>query len=98
MIAFNYNEAVKQANKLEQISEELQNLIEGTLKNWQSELECTWKGDSAQIYLQRTEKLYKDINQTAKITSAVATAVRISAKNIKVAEDAASQMVKTVRT
>ncbi len=61
MIAFNYNEAIKQANELEQISEELQNLIERTLKNWQSELECTWKGDSAQIYLQKLRNYIKTL-------------------------------------
>ena len=95
MIEFNYTSAVNQANELQQISEELQELI-NSLKVRQGELNGAWKGESANIFAQKIEELCKDISKTAGTASGIASAVRTAASAVKAAEDAAKQIVQTV--
>ena len=96
MIAFDYKEAMAQAKELSQISAELKTLVNGKLKAQQAELACAWQGDSANLFFRKTEELFKDLSNTARMTAGVADAVEVAAKAIKAAEDAAEQLVKTI--
>lgn len=96
MIAFNYKEAMSQAQELKQISEEMESLVKKTLNAQQSELSYAWRGDSAELFLQKAEKLCGEISRTAKLTVGIANAVQTAAKAVKTAEEAAEQAIKTV--
>lgn len=93
MIAFDYKEAMAQAQELEDISRELKDLSEGLLRPQLSELGCAWKGSGASLFLKKTDGVLDDITRTAKTTAAVGTAVEVAAKAIKAAEEAAKQAI-----
>ena len=94
MIAFNYEEAMRQSRELNQISDAVRDLAERILHSEQAELRSTWTGDSAGLFFQKTEELYKDITKTAKNASAVSKAVQVTAKAVKDAEDAAKELIR----
>lgn len=95
MIEFNYSQVMSQSQELRDISEEIQNIVQ-KLKNGQGELSGAWRGESANLFLQKTDALYEDINKTIKTANGVAGAVEITAKAVKAAEDAALEIVKAV--
>ena len=96
MIAFHYQDAMAQAKDLKQASSDLNTILNNILRQEQSELSFAWKGENANMFLQKTEELYADIAKTVKLLSAVASAVEISAKAVKKAEDTAKEIASKV--
>ena len=97
MIAFNYQEAMRQSRELEQISDNIKDLAEKFLRSGQSGLRISWTGDSAELFYQKTEELYKDIKKTANNMAKISNTVHSTAKAIKAAEDAAKELIDTVK-
>lgn len=95
MIEFNYQSAISQAKALENASQELKNLIT-LLKNQRTELQAAWKGEAADLFMKKTDELFKDMNKTAKTAAGIATGVGTAAKAIKAAEEAAKKLAETV--
>ena len=95
MIEFNYNKAIDQAKKLQDIAGELR-LISQKLASQQLELAGAWHGDGANLFLKKAEDLCGDITATAKIAEGIGIAVNSAAGAIKAAEDAAKEIIKAV--
>lgn len=97
MIEFNYKDAIRQADELQDIAEELQAICR-KLTNQQPELANAWQGNSANLFLKKAENLCGDIKRTAKTTKSIGTAVGTAAKAIKKAEDTAKEIVRVITT
>jgi uncharacterized protein YukE len=94
-IEMDFNKARTQANKLDEIANNLKNLssndFQGTLQN----LSGCWKGSNASAYMNKGTKLQDEINSTAKELHAVASDIRTIAKRIYDAEMAALAIAET---
>ena len=95
MIKFNYNQAINQAAELRQISTQIQTLTQ-KLEQGLADVSATWKGDSANLFLEKSGRLYGKISKTAKNAQNIAGAIDVAAKAVKAAEDAAQELVKAV--
>ena len=93
LIKFSYKDALDQARELDQVSEDLYRLTDRILKPKLEDLGMTWKGDSAQIFLRKTEEVLKDMRGTADTIARISNGLEGTAKTIKAAEDAAKQLV-----
>jgi len=91
-IIFDFRRALEQADKIEEIANNLSNLsgqrFEGTMQN----LSSNWKGENANLYLQKGEKLQGKMNVTARELRDIASDIRTIAKRLYDAEMAALEI------
>lgn len=95
-IQFNYEQAIGQAKKLEQLADELKTLANTNLDNTLSELSSNWSGESASAFLSKAEKAKSDILSNVKQLYDAASVVRESAENLRKAELIAKRMAEMV--
>ena len=91
MIDFNYNEAIKQAQELQVIADEITR-INKRLAVGRDELYGSWQGESARLFLDKAVKMGDKIQRTANNLDNVADAVYVIAKTL----NAAKQIVEAV--
>lgn len=85
-IYFNYNKAIAQAERLDDIAKRLTDAADVTLDGILGDVYQAWKSDSTQGYLKKGEKVEQDIRTTAKNLRDVAKAIRTIAERIMQAE------------
>lgn len=91
-IRFNYNKALQQAKRLEELSNQLKNLANNNVNSTLSDISTNWKGDSANLFLQKGHKAKDDILKTSKQLADTAVAIRRAAKRMRDAEERARQI------
>lgn len=96
-IQFNYNRAISQAKKLEQLADELKSLANSNLESTISNLSSNWKGESATSFIAKAQKAKDDMLNNATQLYNTASVVRESAKNIRDAELQAIRVVEFVK-
>ena len=91
-IEFDFKQALSQADRVEQIADSLSKLsgnkFEGTMQN----LSINWKGESANKYLAKGERLQGKMNVTANDLRRIASDIRRIARNLYNAEMAALEI------
>jgi uncharacterized protein YukE len=94
-IEMDFKHAIAQANKLDEIADNLSNLsnnkFQGTLQN----LSTNWKGENASSYLNKGSMLQGQINSTSKELHSIADDIRAIAQRIYNAEMAALSIAET---
>ncbi len=85
-IYFNYERAMEQARRLDDIAKRLANAANVTLDDILSDVHQAWKSDSASAYLKKGEKMEGDIRITSKNLQDIAQTIRVIAKRIRDAE------------
>lgn len=85
-IYFNYEKAIGQAARLEDIAKRLTNAADVTMEGILGDIHSAWKSDSTTAYLKKGEKVGQDMHTTAKNLQNTAQAIRTIAERIRNAE------------
>lgn len=88
-IEFDFDQAKKQAKRIDEIADDLSNLSKSKLENTLSTLSANWKGQNASNYLAKGGRLQGEINGTANELHSIASTIREIARRIYEAEMAA---------
>lgn len=88
-IEFDFRQAMRQADRIEEIAEKLTRLSGSKLESSLQNLSVSWKGENASAYLAKGSRLQKEMNQTAKGLQSAASDIRTVAKRLYDAEMAA---------
>lgn len=93
-IQFNFQQALKRAEELEEIAEELKRLADRELEDSFDSLSAAWKGEAASAYLRKGSRLKEKILRSAKDLKSTAAVIRRTAKRIYDAEMYAYRLAK----
>lgn len=85
-IYFNYDKAIGQAARLEDVAKRLTNAADVTLEGILGDIHSAWKSDSTAAYLRKGEKVGEDMHVTAKNLQNIAQAIRTIAVRVRNAE------------
>lgn len=85
-ILFNYRQAIRQAEKIDDIADKIERLATVKLDNTVGSLRNNWNSDSSQRYYSKAGQVQGDINNNAKNLRRVASSIRSTAEAIKRAE------------
>lgn len=85
-IYFNYNKAIEQANRLDDVAKRLTAAADVTMAGILSDVYKAWKSDSAPAYIKKGEKVEQDMGITSKNLREIAQAIRVIAQRIRDAE------------
>lgn len=85
-IQFDFNQAKRQARKIDDIADDLSNLSQKKLESALQTLSVHWKGVNASAYLDKGDRLQDEINKTAKELRSIASDIRTIAQRIYNAE------------
>lgn len=85
-IQLNYQKAIRQANQLEELADDLRNIANRNVDNALDQVAANWKGDSANMFLQKGNKAKNDLLSSARQLSNTAKAIRKAAENVRRAE------------
>jgi len=94
-IEINFRNAYAQANKLEQIAENMRRIAKRQIANTIQEMSSAWKGESAAAYFTKAEVVKENIVRTADALQSVAERIRREAKRLYEADRAAAELVNT---
>jgi len=85
-IEMDFNRAKEQAKKLEEAAASLNTLSKNKFNDTLQSISCSWKGDSASLYLKKGAVLQSRMNNTASELSSIASDIRKIAQRIYDAE------------
>lgn len=85
-IQFDFNQAKKQAGKIDDIADDLSNLSQKKLESALQALSVNWKGANASVYLDKGGRLQDEINKTVTELRSIASDIRTIARRIYNAE------------
>ena len=88
-IYFNYNRAMEQANRLDDISRQLDKQSDDKMEEILNNVRSAWESDNSAKYLRKGQKVQEDIKTTADNLRRIADTIRKIAKQIRDAELAA---------
>lgn len=91
-IEMNFRQAKLQADKLDQLASQLDHLASGQFGETMQNLSASWKGESANAYLQKGRRLESNMKKTADNLRNTARQIRTVAKKIYDAEMRAKQL------
>lgn len=94
-ILFNYRQAIKQADRLEEIAKKVEKLATNNMSNSLGNLRMAWKSDSSSQYFNKMSKVQGDIKKDAQNLRKVAQSIRKTAESVKTAELRALEIAKT---
>lgn len=94
-IKLNYQQAIKQASRLEDIAGKLENLSSNKLSDTVGTLKQAWQSDSSSQYYNKMDKVQGDINTTAKQVRKIANSIRTTADAVRNSEMKAVEIAKT---
>ena len=94
-IKLNYQQAIRQASRLEDIAGKLENLSSNKLSNTVGTLKQAWQSDSSSQYYNKVDKVQGDINTTAKQVRKIANSIRTTADAVRNSEMKAIEIAKT---
>ena len=93
-IEWNYIQAKKQADKLEEQADRLGRLAQNQLEDTLQNLARNWQGESAGAYIRKGEKMKNEINTLAKDLRRAAGVIRSSAERTYQAEMRVKELAK----
>lgn len=93
-IKLNYQQAINQAKKLDEIAVKLEKLSSGKLDNTVGTLKQAWQSDSSPKYYNKVSKVQGDITATAKQVRKIANSIRITADAVRNSEMKAVEIAK----
>ncbi len=85
-IQFDFEQAKRQARRIDEIADYLSNLSRRKLEDAFQELSKNWRGENASAYLAKGGSLQEDIDETAKNLHIIALDIRSASKRIYDAE------------
>lgn len=85
-IYFNYDKAIRQAGKLEDVARRLRKAADSDMEGILNDVNAAWKSDSAPQYIKKGQKVEGDIRITAGNLTNIASAIRTIAKRVRDAE------------
>lgn len=94
-IKLNYQQAIREASRLEAIAGKLENLSSNKLSNTVGTLKQAWQSDSSSQYYNKVDKVQGDINTTAKQVRKIANSIRTTADAVRNSEMKAVEIAKT---
>lgn len=95
-INFNYRKAINQANRLEDLADELKRIANRDVDGALDQVARSWKGDSSQLFLQKGDKAKNDLLRSASQLQNTANAIRRAAENVRRAEIRAKQIADAI--
>lgn len=97
-IEFEYNQALLQANKLEEIAHNMRTLSQSDIENTVANIRSGWQGDAATMFAEKGYQLsQKSVNVASDLEKA-AQSIRRIAKKIRNAEMATLAIINSKRT
>ena len=94
-IIFNYTQAMRQAQKLDEIAGQLERLAKDRYGDTIWGIRNAWNSDNSEQYLVKARKVQNDILETAKKLRRIAESIRTTAEAIKRAELAALDIARS---
>lgn len=94
-IIFNYNQAINQAKKLENIAKNMDRLSKDKLNDTLGTLKNAWRSDNSPQYYSKAAKVQEDIRSTANNIRRTAQGIRTTAEAVKRAELRALEIAKS---
>ena len=91
-IEFDFKQALSQADRVDQIADSLSRLSDNKFEGTMQNLSLNWKGESANRYLAKGERLQGKMNVTANELRRIASDIRRVARNLYNAELAALEI------
>lgn len=91
-IEMDFTNAKNQAANLENVAKKIENMINNDFEPCMRGISANWKGDNAEAYVKKGNKLKGDIAKSAKNLRSAASTIRTIAKNIYDAEKAAYEL------
>ena len=85
-ILFNYRQAIRQAEKLEEVAKKLNKLGTDKMGNSIGTLKSAWQSDNSGAYYSKAIKVQGEIQTTAKNIRQIAQAIRSTAEAVRNAE------------
>ncbi len=85
-IYFQYNSAVRQAQKLDEIARKLEKLSTDKMNSTLRSLKAAWQSDNSAQYYQKAGKAQEDVKETASQIRKIADGIRTTAEAVKNAE------------
>ena len=85
-INLDYNKALQQAAELEAIARELKNLADSEFHTCLEHVAANWKGDNAQEYIKKGQRLKSQMLTSATELNSVAKTIRSIAKRTRQAD------------
>lgn len=85
-IIFDYKQAIKQAERLEEIARKLRTLSVDKIENSMGTLKAVWQSDNSHQYYSKVSKVQEDINGTSEYVKKIANSIRTTAEAVKEAE------------
>lgn len=85
-IEWNYIQAKRQADRLDEQADRLSRLASGQVAGALGTVSCNWKGDSAEAYLRKGERMKREISSLAGDLRRAAAVIRSSAERTYRAE------------
>jgi len=94
-IRFDYEKAMRQADELDNIANDLSNLSSKEFGGVLQSVSVNWKSDNSTIYLNKGRTLQEDINKTVKSFKKIADDIRVIARRLYDAEMEAIRIAET---
>lgn len=88
----NFEKALKQAEELENIAKEIENVAKVDLEDSFNSISRNWTGENSNNYIKKGAKVKEDIKKTAKNLKETAEAIREIVRRDKEAEEAAERI------
>lgn len=80
LIEMNFRQAKQQAAQLEELAARLENLAKQDLQETMQELSGVWKGENAEAYMRKGNRLEENIAATAAKLKQIASTIRTTAQ------------------
>ncbi|HIQ98952.1 MAG TPA: PPE domain-containing protein [Candidatus Scybalocola faecavium] len=93
-IEINFKNACNQASQLEQLAQELNQIAASQLSGTLQSVAGSWKGDSANLFLQKGNSLVDQISASAQALKDAAASIKTIAKNTYNAEMRALELAR----
>ncbi len=92
LIRFDYISAIRQASRVEEAAESICNLADREVEAIIDELSIYWKGESANLYLNKCRELQQELERTTRDLKTVANNIRTRSERMRLAEEMATQI------
>lgn len=94
-ILFNYRQAIRQADKLDDLAKKLERLANEKMGDTIGQLKSSWQSDNSPQYYSKAGKVQEEIKTTAGNVKKIADAIRTTAEAVKDAELRAREIAKS---
>ena len=94
-ILFNYRQAMKQADRLDEIAQKIEKLAAVKMESTIGTLKNAWQSDNSALYYNKMNRVQEEILEDAADVKKVAQSIRTTAESIKRAELRALELAKS---